>query len=148
MEINATDNAKINLSVESEKLTVHANSGTRVEIDGNGEDVLIHASQNAFIKASLNYDTVTITMDHRSDAEIAGVFNNGTVDIKENSHLRAEGLTWDNLTVTARHDSRAEVNVKDDLVINAMDDAEVSIYNSPKITIQQFTGEAVLRKED
>jgi DNA-binding protein YbaB len=148
LEVNAGDSGSLNISVDVKNLNVHANKSTKLEISGKGDEVMLHLSQNAYLKGDLNFDTGTITMDHRSDAEVSGTFNNGIVDVKENSHLRSKGLTWDNMTITARHESRAEINVKDDLIINAVDDAEISIYNSPKIKIERFTGEAILRKEE
>ncbi len=148
LEINLLDDGEINLSVNSKDLVVHANKSTRAELEASGDMVQLHASQNAFFKMNLDYNQAQITMDHRSDAEISGNVNNGSADLKENSHLRSKGLTWDNLQITARHDSKAEISVKDDLIISAIDDAELTIYNSPKIQIEKFTDKAVLKKQD
>ncbi|MGB3592345.1 MAG: DUF2807 domain-containing protein [Nonlabens sp.] len=148
LEVVARDKASVNLSLRADNLSVNANGNTRVEISSRGDNLTMNLSQNSFLKADLNYNNCDLSMDHRSDAEAKGKVNSGTVALNENSHLRARSLTWDNLQLAVRKNARAEVDVKDDLIISAVDDAQVTIYNKPSITIDTFSGEAVLKKQD
>ena len=58
-----------------------------------------------------------------------------------------EKLTTKNADLTTSNRCKVEIEVKDELTINASGTSEISIFGTPKINLEKFEDEAILYKK-
>jgi hypothetical protein len=147
LELNIREDAEVFLTASIERLTLNAGKSTKAELNLRGHTAVINLKDNAAIQALIRYDSLALDMKDRVDARIEGDIKKGQLILSDKASIEGTNLIFDILELKINQSATAEVNVKSALSLEASDDAKVSLYNTPEIDLNLFTGKAVLKKE-
>jgi hypothetical protein len=147
LELNILKDAEVYMTATVNDLVLNAERSTKSELNLTGENAEITLTDNAGVKALIKYDKLILTMKDRVDATIEGDINDGTLVLTDKATIEGKNLVFKNMQLKINDNAKAFVNVKNDFVLEASNDAETTIYNSPKIELKKFAGEAVLKKQ-
>jgi hypothetical protein len=147
LELNIEKDAKVYLTANIGRLTLNAERSTKSELNLSGKSAVINLKNNADVKALIKYDDLELNMKDRVDAKIEGDIKNGQMNITDTASLESKNLIFDDLVIKITNNAKAGINVKNNLSLDSSDDAEVTLYNTPKIDMKSFIGKSVLNKE-
>lgn len=147
LELNIKEDAEVYLTANVTRLTLNAEKSTNSELNLSGKKAVLNLTGNAEVKALIKYDYLELKMTDRVDARIEGDINNGQLNLTNRATIEGKDLVFDDLDLNIKENATAEINVKNKLNLNSSDDAEVLLYNTPKIDINTFSGKSVLKKQ-
>jgi putative alpha-1,2-mannosidase len=147
LELNIEKDAEVYLTASIGRLTLNAERSTKSELNLSGKSAVINLKSNADVKALIKYDNLELNMKDRVDAKIEGDIKNGQMNMTDTASLEGKNLIFDDLVLKINNNAKAGINVKNKLSLDSSDDAEVTLYNTPKIDLKKFTGKSVLKKD-
>jgi hypothetical protein len=147
LELNIEKDAEVYLTASVTRLTLNADLSTKSELNLSGKNAVINLKNNADVKALIKYDNLELNMKDRVDAKIEGDIKNGQINMTDTASLEGKNLIFDDLELKINNNAKTGINVKNTLSLDSSDDAEVSLYNTPKIDMKSFIGKSVLNKE-
>ncbi len=147
LNLKVDNDAKVFLTAEVEELVLNAMGSSKSELNLSGNTASINVTQNADIKALITYDTADVLMKDRVDTRIEGDVDQGKVTLSDRATMEAKNLVFKDLELYVNNNATVEVNATKSLRIEAEKDADISVYNSPKIELIKFDGDSVLRKK-
>lgn len=147
LTINAKDDSEVKLDFQASKFVLNNNESAKVNLTVNADEVYLNADKSGKSKIDLSCSHVEALIRGSSTTEVSGSCSEVYVNAENKSELKGENLDSDEVIIDAADNAKIAVNTKKELVISAIDSAEIHIYNNPKITIEKFTDKAVLRKK-
>jgi hypothetical protein len=147
LELNIEKDAEVYLTASVARLTLNADLSTKSELNLSGKNAVINLKNNADVKALIKYDNLELNMKDRVDAKIEGDIKNGQINMTDTASLEGKNLIFDDLELKINNNAKTGINVKNTLSLDSSDDAEVTLYNTPKIDMKSFIGKSVLNKE-
>jgi hypothetical protein len=147
LELNIEKDAEVYLTASVTRLTLNADLSTKSELNLSGKNAVINLKNNADVKALIKYDNLELNMKDRVDAKIEGDVKNGQMNMTDTANLEGKNLIFDDLELKINNNAKTGINVKKTLSLDSSDDAEVTLYNTPKIDMKSFIGKSVLNKE-
>ena len=109
--------------------------------------MVLDLSDNSKIEALINSETITIDMLQRANAILEGDSNELTIKADNSSILKAEKLITKTCNLITEGQADVHIEASKDIVIEASGTTETYIYGSPKIEINKFDDDAILRKK-
>ncbi|OUS09405.1 hypothetical protein A9Q93_14035 [Nonlabens dokdonensis] len=147
LELNIKEDAEVYMTANVARLNLYAEKSTNAELNLTGKTAVINLEDNAEIKALIKYSDLELNAKDRIDARIEGDVDSGIINLKDRSSIEFKNLVFDKLDLKMKNNTNAQVNVKGNFYLESTDDAEVSLYGSPSIKINKFTGKSVIRKQ-
>ncbi|WP_085766462.1 GIN domain-containing protein [Nonlabens spongiae] len=147
LDLQVQDKASAYITATVQQLKLHTTGDSKSELNLTGNKANIQITDNADVKALITYQQANLFLRDRVDARIEGDVDRGKITITDKAFIEAKNLVYEELTVVAGNNSKAEVNAKKTLTIEADKDADISVFNKPDIILTKFEGEAVLRKK-
>ena len=147
LTINAEDDSKLTLDFQASKFVLNNNESANAKLTVNADDVFINADKSGKAKINLSCNLVEATIEGSSTTEISGGCSELYVNAQNRSNFKGQSLESNDVIVDATDNSDVQVNAKKELTVNAIDGAEIYIFNNPKITIEKFSDKAILRKK-
>ena len=108
----------------------------------------IELNETSKLEALINADSLQVDMYQRSDAEIEGDVAKLQVNAENSTTFTGKNLTAKNAEVIANLNADVYVQALETLTINATGNSEIFIYETPVITIHNFTDTAKLHKKE
>ncbi|WP_375237876.1 GIN domain-containing protein [Aurantibacter sp.] len=140
-------NSKTYLTVKSNKFKLSHNEDSKAELNITADNITLELNDNSNIKALVNSNNLEIDMVQRSKAKIEGDTPNLELNVDNSCQFTGEKLTAKKAKLTTNNRCKVEIEVKEELTINASGTSEISIYGTPKINLNKFEDEAVLYKK-
>jgi hypothetical protein len=147
LELNIEEDAKVFLTANIKQLRLNAGQSIQAELNLSGNQAVIQLRDNAAIKALIRYDSLALNIKNRADSSIEGDIKKGQLTLSGKASIQGANLIFDILDLKVNNDASAEVYVKNNLSLEASDGSKVSLYGTPIIQMNLFTGKAVLKKE-
>ncbi|SCY13995.1 Putative auto-transporter adhesin, head GIN domain [Nonlabens sp. Hel1_33_55] len=147
LTINVKDKARVYFTGRVDELVFNGMSDSRSECNLGGGNAQINLNGNSNTEALLKYDQIDFTMTDKAAAKIEGDAKSSTMVLEGRADLTAEKLDLKDLQLSITRNASASVNVNNDFELKASGDAEVELYNNPKINMAEFSGKAVLMKK-
>lgn len=147
LDLKIDRDARVYLTAQVKELNLTATGDSKSELNLTGNNAKIEITDNADVKALITYNDLDMLMKDRVDTRIEGDVHRGKVKLQDRIVMEADNLVFDKLNLIVSNNARAEVNVKKNLTIEAEKDADITVYNSPRIELLKFEGASVLRKK-
>jgi hypothetical protein len=147
LNLKVDRDARVYLTAKVSDLTLNALGESKSELNLTGNKATINIANDADVKALITYNIADITMKDKVSARLEGDIDRGEVTLGDRISLEANNLVFSTLELVVSNKAKAEVNVKDHLLITAEEDADITVYNDPKIELLKFEGESILRKK-
>lgn len=141
-----SDNSRAFLTVECTMIK-HINEGkARNKLNITADNVTLELNGDSKIEALINASKIEADLLESADAQIEGDAKDLDLNVDNSSEFNGEKLSIKDINITTLNRAEAKVNAFRDLNINASGSSEIEIYGSPKINIESFEDNAILKK--
>ena len=142
-----SDNSRAFLTVECTMIK-HINEGkARNKLNITADNVTLELNGDSKIEALINASKIEADLLESADAQIEGDAKDLDLNVDNSSEFNGEKLSIKDINITTLNRAEAKVNASSDLNINASGTSEIEIYGSPKINIEYFEDNAILKKK-
>lgn len=141
------DHSKLFLNVNSKNFILQSNDKSKIELNLKGENSFIELSNNTSLKALVNSIDLKCDLYQKANAVIEGDATNASLRLDNSAELTARNFNIKNANLSIEGNANCSVLAENSIVITATDRAEVALFGTPKIEINQLEGEAKLLKK-
>ncbi|WP_395043248.1 GIN domain-containing protein [Flavobacterium sp.] len=141
------DSSKLFLNSKTKNFTLLMDDKSKVEINSKSEKTSISLSKNAKIKALIAATDLKFDMYQKSDATVEGDVNDITLRLDNNASFIGKNLVAKNAEITTEGYTKASINIKSNVIIDASGKSEIQLYGDQKIEIKRFVDSAILMKK-
>jgi len=147
LTIKTFDDSKIFINANTKNFILQADGSSKIELNLKSEKTKIELIKNAALKSLVTTDDLAIDMYQSTKVKIEGEANHSIIRLENNSELEASKLDIKSIELIAEGQSKAVVNPKKDIIINASEKSETELYGDAKIEMNKFTDKAKLSKK-
>ncbi len=148
LSIIAQDNASLKLRFRLDKLTATIDDRSDANLEITAKDNIIVAMEhNASLKLKTTCDNLSVNLADSSSLKATGNCNELAAICSDNGSFKGKELLTDKATIQASDRTDVYVNASKKLFINIENNAELYIYDNPKLVIEKFTDKATLFKK-
>ena len=144
---NTFDYSKLFLNVNAKKFNLTADDKSRIELNLKSEDAALQLSKTASIKTLVSAIKFKCDLYQKSIATIEGIAEKATIRLDNNSIFTGTKFTLKDANVTAENYSKGSILAETTVSIALGNNAELSLFGSPTITLTRFSEEAKLFKK-
>ena len=144
---NTFDYSKLFLNVNAKRFNLTADDKSRIELNLKSEDAVLQLSKTASIKTLVSAIKFKCDLYQKSIATIEGIAEKATIRLDNNSIFTGTKFTLKDANVTAENYSKGSILAETTVSIALGNNAELSLFGSPAITLTRFSEEAKLFKK-
>lgn len=147
LTLTASDNSKTDLTIESPLFKLNNNDKARTKLNLTANEATLELNNTSKVEALVNATILYVDLLENADANLQGITENLTVTADTNAYYKGESLVATQATLTTLGRAKANVDVSSNLIIHASGTSNIQIYGNPKISIETFADNAVIRKK-
>lgn len=147
LNVKTFDNSKIFMNANTKNFLLQADGNSKIELNLKGEKTKIELIKDAELKSLITTDDLALDMYQKAKAKIEGTANTSIIRLENNSDLEASKLDIKSIELITEGQSKAVVNPKKDIIINASEKSEIELYGEAKIEMNSFLDKAKLSKK-
>ncbi|PRP66088.1 hypothetical protein BST86_02795 [Nonlabens agnitus] len=147
LQINVKDKARVYFTGRVNELIFNGMADSKSECNLGGGSAQLNLNGNSDTEALLKYDEINFLMTDKATARIEGDAKTASMVLEGRADLVAEKLDLKDLKLSITRNAEASVNVNKDFELKASGNAQIELYNNPKINMAEFTDRAVLMKK-
>lgn len=136
----------LNVKARSFKLEMDDKAEGEINVEANKTEIIL--SKNAELEALIAAPDFKLDMYQRATATIEGDAAAAQIRIDNNAELFAKKFTVKKMQLLAEGYSKNQVKVSEKLNLSANGKSETELYDMPKIEINVFADNAILKKEN
>ena len=144
---NTFDYSKLFLNVNAKKFSLIADDKSKIELNLKSEDASLQLSKTSSIKTLVSAIKFKCDLYQKSIANIEGIAEKATIRLDNNSIFTGTKFTLKDANVTAENYSKGTILAETTIAIAIGNNAELSLFGSPAITLTRFSEEAKLIKK-
>lgn len=141
------DKSKLFLNVNAGNFNLLADDKSKIELNLKSETAFVELSKNSSLKALINSSELKCDLYQKSSAILEGDSDNSIIRIDNLAELNAIKINSKTSDLTIEGKANCSLLVENNLILDANDNSEISVYGNPKIEIRKFSGEAKLLKK-
>lgn len=148
LSIDASEHGKteLNLNIKND-LNISGTDKAEIKIEGTTKNLDAKLSESAEITGDLSTKNMNVQLDDHAKLNLKGNAGEAKITLNNKSQIKASDFAISNLVLRANDKSNAYINVKGNLSLRAIGNAEIYIYNNPKITLKAFKDNAIIYKK-
>jgi hypothetical protein len=147
LTIKTFDNSKIFVNANTKNFVLQADGNSKIELNVTSEKTKIELIKDAELKSLITTNDLSIDMYQKAKAKIEGTANTSIIRLENNAVLEAPKLEITSIELITEAQSKAIINSKKDILINASEKSEIELYGEAKIEMNKFTDKAKLSKK-
>ncbi|MEN9907908.1 MAG: hypothetical protein RLZZ540_1049 [Bacteroidota bacterium] len=147
LTIKTFDNSKIFVNANTKNFVLQADGNSKIELNVTSEKTKIELIKDAELKSLITTNDLAIDMYQKTKAKIEGTANTSIIRLENNAVLEAPKLEITSIELITEAQSKAIINSKKDILINASEKSEIELYGEAKIEMNKFTDKAKLSKK-
>lgn len=142
-----SDNSKAFLTIECTLLKHINEDKARNKLNITADNVTLELNDNSKVEALINASKIEADLLESASAQIEGDAKDLDLNVDNSSDFNGEKLSAKTINIITLNRAEAKVNASSDLNINASGTSEIEIFGSPKINIESFEDNAILKKK-
>ncbi len=146
LAIEAYENANLNINIKASRVDILGKDDSRISCIISAPTIGIHSNNSSKISANIVSENLNIAQNQQSKIEIQGTTTKNTLFLLDASNYYGIDLITTNTSLSIEGKSYAYLNVTDKLELKATGESGVSLLSNPKIDLQKFQDEAILKK--
>jgi len=147
LTLSTSESAKAELTLECDLFRLINADKSKLKLNITAKDAVIELNDNSKVEALINASTIDVDAVQRASAKIEGDAEELKIKTDNSTNFDGSNLSGKDVLVITEDRARVKTNAKQDLIIEASGTSEVEIYGSPKINIEKFEGNAVLKRK-
>lgn len=154
INIIVKDKARFNLDIDTDYLNIRMNSRSglslksRSQLNLNSKNADFFFNEGSKLEAIVRCDTLNVLMQESPNLSIEGKADFLKATLSGSSTFNGEKFIVTNTNAILKEDSDYEIQVTDEIILNASDNSETYLYGNPKIIIDRFSGKTRLYKKE
>ncbi len=148
LHIILNDKSEANLLFDSNSIVFEGNDSSKAEVSFKAKSINYKMLGKSKIKGISNTELVKFTAQDRAVITLMGKSESMFINASESSKVKLISFISDIAEVNAEEKSDVYLNVKEDIVISAVDDSKVYIYGNAEIDLKEFEDKASLYKKE
>ncbi len=146
--LKTTGSSKAYLNIRAKNFHFTNNGKARVKLNVTSDAITSVLGENSKTDATFNTKTLKTDMYQRAGINVDGIAETTVLRIDNSSTFNGKTFTTKTCDIVADLSSSASIGVSDSITIEASGSSEIYLYNTPKITLNKFTGTAKLQKKE
>jgi len=147
LTLSTSESAKAELTLECDLFRLINADKSKLKLNITAKDAVLELNDNSKVEALINASTIDVDAVQRASAKIEGDVEELKIKTDNSTNFDGSNLSGKDVLVITEDRARVKTNAKQDLIIEASGTSEVEIYGSPKINIEKFEGNAVLKRK-
>ena len=144
--LNTGGSSKVNLDIKTSTFNFTNHNKSRAQLNVIADSSIVILKENSKLKGTLKSPHVNVSMIDRASSSANFESDSLNLNISNRASFISKDLISKNCIVTTQENSKATINVSNELTITANGNSTIYIYNDPKIIIKDFTDTATLNK--
>lgn len=144
--ISSYNDANLKLSIKNKNTIINCNDSSELEMVIQTDDFVLNSIDNSKFKGSISSRNATINLMNKSSVKTEGTVDEVKLSSSDSSSFYGKNLVNTNAFVNIKNKSEVEINCKNKITLNAINNSKIELYGSPKIDLQLFEGEAIIQK--
>lgn len=146
--VKTTGSAKAYLNINTTTFKLISSDKSRLKLNLSCDEVNMVVGETSKIDAVVNTKQSQIDIYQRANIVIEGSSENAVFRLDNSAVLDGKSFMTTHCQLICEGSSKVFVNSLEDIDLTATGDSEIYLYNTPKITVQSFSGEAKLQKKE
>lgn len=147
LTLTTTSSSEAYLTIESDLFKLINNDKAKAELNITAQSATLELNGSSKVEALINASKIVVDMLESANAKIEGDTKNLILNIDNSSDFTGENLTAKNTNLTTANRAEVSVQTTSELVINASGSSIIETFGSPKIIIESFEDNAILKKK-
>lgn len=146
--ISNQDFSKSFLNIKAKKIKLIAGDKSKIEANVKASEIYIQSKQNSQIKTLVKAERMELSVLDKSKLIIEGDVKNANIRVAGSGQLTGKNLICSEAFLTAENHAITSVFTSEIFGLKAKNNAEIHLYGTPKILIEEFLNKATLHKEE
>jgi hypothetical protein len=144
--ITSYNDSKMKIGIKNKKTVIYNNDNSKLELVIYTDDFTLNAMKDGEFEGSVSCKNANISIINDSNIKIEGTTDELTLSTKDSSEYKGKNFISSLSNINGKGKSSMEVNCKNKLTLNAVNNVKIQLFGTPKIEIENFDGEAILQK--
>ncbi|WP_346882060.1 DUF2807 domain-containing protein [uncultured Algibacter sp.] len=145
--LKATGESKVGLTIKSNSFKFEGDDKAKVKLNVVTENCSINLSGNTRLEAFISSTQFAGVFYQRAVADIEGSTNEATIELDNNTKFEGKNFTINTCNIISQIGGYANLEVTDNITIEASGTSVINLYKDPKIIINKFSDTVKLLKK-
>ncbi|MFY7811122.1 MAG: GIN domain-containing protein [Flavobacterium sp.] len=147
ISITAYNDSKLKLGIKNKNTTINCYDNSKFEVAIITDEFTLNTINDSEFEADISSLKSTISCIDKSSIEIKGTTEDLALTCKDSSDYKGKKFISATANVNCKGKSLIEINCKNNLILNAINNSKIELFGTPKIQIDTFDGEVLLQKK-
>jgi hypothetical protein len=145
--LKAKGSSKVGLTIESDHFSFDGDDKSKVNLNVTSQNCTINMSGYSKLEALINTTQFSSNQLQRAINSIEGSCDIALLDLDNNTQFNGKNFTINTCNIICNIDSEANLEVLENITIEASGASSISLYENPKIVITKLTDTSKLQKK-
>lgn len=145
--LKAKGSSKVGLTIESDHFSFDGDDKSKVNLNVTSQNCTINMSGFSKLEALINTTQFSSNQLQRAITSIEGSCDIALLDLDNYTQFNGKNFTINTCNIICNIDSEANLEVLENITIEASGASRISLYENPKIVITKLTDTSKLQKK-
>lgn len=145
--LKAKGSSKVGLTIESDHFSFDGDDKSKVNLNVTSQNCTINMSGYSKLEALINTTQFSSNQLQRAITSIEGSCDIALLDLDNYTQFNGKNFTINTCNIICNIDSEANLEVLENITIEASGASRISLYENPKIVITKLTDTSKLQKK-
>lgn len=144
--IASYNDSRIKLGIKNKNTIINCNDNSKLELVINSDEFTLNTFKDSEFEGSVSCKKANISLINDSEIKIEGSTDDFILSSKDSGDFKGKNFISSIAYVNGKGKSSIELNCKNKLTLNAVNNSKIELFGSPKIEMETFDGETMLQK--
>lgn len=146
LNLKIKGNSKVNFDIETDYFNLSTSNKSKSELIVLADSSNISMKENSRLKGTIKSRKISFKMFDRATSTSDVETDSLNLELIKKTSFSSKKSIAKNCYINTNENSKASINVSNEMIISAKGNSTIDIYNNPKIIIKEFTDTASLNK--
>lgn len=146
LDLKINGNSKVNFDIETGYFNLSTSNKSKSELIILADSSNVSMKESSRLKGTIKSPKTSFKMFDRATSNTSTESDSINIELIDRTTFSSKDLITKKCNISTNNNSKASINISDELTISAKGNSTINIYNNPKITIEEFTDTASLNK--
>ncbi len=146
LNLKVNGNSKVDFDIETGYFNLSTSNKSKSELIVIADSSNVSMKESSRLKGTIKSPKTSFKMFDRATSNTSIESDSTNIELISRVTFSSKSLITKKCIISTNDNSKASINISDELTISAKGNSTINIYNDPKITIEEFTDTATLNK--